>query len=154
LSKIPPKFIVTKIAISRSKSLTITGELKQIEKAWQGLPEPNAIRVGSVSVWFCKPDGSPIIDYHGSELVGFAADTLEPEVIIDKGTFSTQLSEGKYGPNFREGAFKNMSFSEFIRTAVISKVLVNTNRVQLVSNYVAQFEADLSNAIVKDSLNQ
>jgi hypothetical protein len=150
-SKIPPKFIVTKIAISRSKSLTITGELKQIETAWQGLPESEAIRVGSVSVWFCKPDGSPIIDYHGSDLVGFAADTLEPEVVIDRGMFSIQLSEGKYGPNFREGAFKNMSFSEFIRTAVISKVLVNTNRVMLGNDYVSQFEADLSNAIIEEN---
>ncbi len=154
LSKIPPKFIVTKIAISRSKSLTITGELKQIELAWQGLPESEAIRVGSVSVWFCKPDGSPIIDYHGSELMGFAADTLKPEVIIDQGTFSIQLSEGKYGQNFREGAFKNMSFSEFIRTAVISKMLVSTNRVQSVSDYMAQFEADLSDAIVEDNTIQ
>ena len=154
LSKIPPKFVVTKIAISRSKSLMITGELKQTETAWQGLPEAEAIRVGSVSVWFCKPDGSPIVDYHGSDLVGFAADALEPEVVIDSGTFSLQLSEGKYGLNFREGAFNNMSFNEFIRTAVISKVLVNTNRVQIGSDYVAQFEADLSDAIVEDNTIQ
>jgi hypothetical protein len=154
LSNISPKFIVTKIAISRSKSLTITGELKQIEPAWQGLPEPDAIRVGTVDVYFCKPGGSPIIDYHGSNVVGFAADTLQPEVIIDGGTFILQLSEGKYGPNFREGAFKNMSFSEFIRTAIISKVLVNTNRVQLGSDYVVHFEADLSNAVVEDNTNQ
>lgn len=132
----------------------ITGELKQTETAWQGLPEAEAIRVGSVSVWFCKPDGSPIVDYHGSDLVGFAADALEPEVVIDSGTFSLQLSEGKYGLNFREGAFNNMSFNEFIRTAVISKVLVNTNRVQIGSDYVAQFEADLSDAIVEDNTIQ
>jgi hypothetical protein len=86
--------------------------------------------------------------------MGFVADILEPEVIIDRGIFSIRLSEGKYGPNFREGAFKNMSFNDFIRTAVISKVLVNTNRVQFGSDCVAQFEADLSNTVVEDNTNQ
>ncbi len=154
LSRIPPKFVVTKITVSRSKFLTIIGELKQTETTWQGLPEAEAIRVGSVSVWFCKPDGSSIVDYHGSDLAGFAADALEPEVVIDNGMFSLQLSEGKYGPDFREGAFQNISFDEFIRTAVISKVLVNTNRVQLGNDYVSQFEADLSDAIVEDNVTQ
>jgi hypothetical protein len=150
-SLVPPGFVITEITILRNDSLSIIGELRQIEPAWLGLPEVESIRVGSVSIWFCKPDGSPIIDYTGSELSGFATYILEPEVIIDSGTFSIELSEGKYGPNFREGAFKNMSFSDFIQTAVIYKVIVNTNWIKFGDEYISQFEVDISNVIVQDN---
>ena len=131
--RIPPQFSVSDLSIVRGEELTITGDLQQIEPAWQGLPEQDAARVHGIGIWFCKPDGS--------EIGGFAA-TIVPDVIMDNGTFSLELTIEEY---YRYGAevFGNMLFEDFVSQAVVCRILVNTQPIKVEENeYASQFHAD------------
>ncbi len=131
--KIPPQFSVSNLSIVRGEELIITGDLQQIEPAWQGLPEPDAVRVGGVGIWFCKPDGS--------EIGGFAA-KIVPDVIIDNGSFSLKLTKKEYHKYGAE-VFGNMLFEDFVNQAIVCNILVNTQPIKVGENeYASQFQAD------------